>query len=65
MQASQIGRKQYQFINHYQKHLSASGKTDAQRGVPVKIWLLPKNMLGLHDTLVQELSTIVIKNQRK
>ena len=38
------------------KQLSASGKSNAQRGVPVKIWLLPKNVLGLHDTLVKELS---------
>ena len=42
-----------------------SGKTGAEKGVPVKIWLLPKNMLGMHDTLVKELSTTVANKPRE
>ena len=41
--------------------LTVSGETDAERGVPVKIWLLPKSLLGSqHDTLVKELSNNVV-----
>ena len=41
--------------------LSASGETEAKRGVPVKIWLLPKALLGSqHDTLVRELSSVAV-----
>ena len=46
--------------------LSASGETDAERGVPVKIWLLPKNLLGSqHDTLVKELSNVVVNKPKE
>ena len=45
--------------------LSAFGKTDAERGVPVKIWLLPKSLLGSqHDTLVRELSNVVVNKPK-
>ena len=45
--------------------LSASGKTDAEKGVPVKIWLLPKNMLNSkHKTLVKELSSFVVNKPK-
>ena len=37
-----------------------------KRGVPVKIWLLPKNLLGSqHDTLVKELSTGVVNKPKE
>ena len=46
--------------------LSATGETDAERGVPVKIWLLPKNLLGSqHDTLVKELSNVVVNKPKE
>ena len=45
--------------------LSASGETDAEKGVPVKIWLLPKNMLNpKHNTFVKELSSIVVNKPK-
>ena len=45
--------------------LSASGETDAERGVPVRIWLLPKSFLGSqHDTLVKELSNVVVNKPK-
>ena len=45
--------------------LSASGETDADKGVPVKIWLLPKNMLNTkHNTLVKELSSFVVNKPK-
>ena len=46
--------------------LTASGETDAERGVPVKIWLLPKSLLGSqHDTLVKELSNVVVNKPKE
>ena len=45
--------------------LSASGETDAEKGVPVKIWLLPKNMLNSkHNTFVKELSSFVVNKPK-
>ena len=46
--------------------LLASDETDAERGVPVKIWLLPKSLLGSqHDTLVKELSNAVVNKPKE
>ena len=43
----------------------SSGETDAERGVPVKIWLLPKSLLGSqHDTVVKELSNAVVNKPK-
>ena len=39
---------------------STSGKADAKIGVPVRIWLLPKYLLGFHDTLFEEVSSDVL-----
>ena len=40
---------------------STSGKADAKIGVPVRIWLLPKYLLGFHhDTLFKEVSSDVL-----
>lgn len=44
------------------KKLFPSGERDAQRGVPVRIWLLPKNALGCQlNNLVKEPSNDVVK----
>ena len=46
--------------------LLASDETDAERGVPVKIWLLPKSLSGSqHDTLVKELSNAVVNKPKE
>ena len=46
--------------------LSASGETDTGKGVPVKIWLLPKNLLGSkHNTLAKELSIGVVNKSKE
>ena len=46
--------------------LSASGETDSQRGVLVRIWLLPKSFLGYqHDTLMKELSNVVVNKPKR
>ena len=48
------------------KKFSAFGKTDSERSVPVKIWLLPKNMLGSQcNTLVKELSSVAVSRIRE
>ena len=45
--------------------LQVSGQTDAKKGVPVKIRLLPKNLLGSqHDTLVKELPNLVLNKAK-
>ena len=46
--------------------LSNSGETEAERGVPVKIWLVPKSLLGSqHETLVRELSSVVVNRPKE
>ena len=46
--------------------LKASGETDTKIGVPVKIWLLPKNLLGSkHDILTKELSIAVVNKSKE
>ena len=46
--------------------ISASGGTDAKIGLPVKILLLPKHLLGYqHNTLVKELSSKVQNKPRE
>ena len=48
------------------KKFSAFGKTDSEKGIPVKIWLLPKNMLGSQcNTLVKELSSVAVNRLRE
>ena len=46
--------------------LKASGETDTKIGVPVKIWLLPKSLLGSkHDILAKELSIAVVNKSKE
>ena len=46
--------------------LKASVETDTKIGVPVKIWLLPKNLLGSkHDILTKELSIAVVNKSKE
>ena len=45
--------------------LQVSDQTEAKKGVPVKICLLPKNLLGSqHDTLVKELPNLILNKAK-
>ena len=50
----------------FSTELSNLVETETERGVPVRIWLVPKSLLGSqHETLVRELSNVVVNRPKE